>query len=74
MISSNKQINIEKIICTSLEKINECIFILQFFKNSIDCIIIDNPLNEIMPQHKAIDDKFEFNENSLQPRVTSNNP
>ena len=69
-----KHKNIDKIICTSFENINECIFICAVFKNAIDCIIIEIPLNEINPEHSEIDKGFIDWEIVLQPRVTSKIP
>ena len=60
--------------CISLNFINQCIFILVFFKNDIDCMIIDSPLNEIMPEVRAIEIVEISLENDLQPLVTSRKP
>ena len=51
-----------------------CIFICVFFKNAIDCNIIEIPLNEISPHDSEIDKKDIDCESVLQPLVTSINP
>ena len=55
IIKKIKHKKIDKIICTNLVNTNECIFIFVVFKNDIDCMMIDNPLNEIMPEQSAIE-------------------
>jgi hypothetical protein len=45
-----------------------------FFKNAIDCIIIDIPLSDISPEISEIVDGDVIADNSLQPRVISTIP
>ena len=73
-INKNKHTNEDNVICTAFVNTKECIFIFVFLKNAIDCIIIEIPLNEIMPEHSAIDRLFEDAANDLHPRVTSKSP
>ena len=48
----NKQINIDKIICTHFDKIKLCAFIFAVFKNDSIWQLIEMPEKEIIPQHK----------------------
>ena len=67
------QINIEIIPSTHFEKMKLCAFILAVFKNDNDCMMIDIPLNEIIPQMAGAVD-VEIIDSSLAPRVTSKIP
>ena len=45
-----KQNNIEKHECTHFEKMKLCAFIFADFKNDIDCMMIESPLNDKIPE------------------------
>ena len=69
-----KQTNIETIICAIFEKTKLHIFIFVVFKKAIDCMIIDNPLNDKIPEQIEIERGEIVDESSLHPRVTSIKP
>ena len=72
MMKTNiKHIKIDKTECTHFDKKKLCAFILQVFKNAIDCMMIDIPLNDNIPEHSAIDVGVIDKESSLAPLVTS---
>ena len=60
---NNLKINIETIPSTHFDKMKLCAFIFAVFKNDIDCIMIEIPLNEISP-HIAAMLGVERNDNS----------
>ena len=66
----NKQINIDKIICTHFDKTKLCAFIFAVFKKDKDCIIIEIPLKEISAQIAEALVSCNM-ESSFAPRVTS---
>ena len=70
----HKQIKIEIIKCVTLKKTKLRIFIFACFKNAIDCIIIEIPLNDKIPEHKQIDAMLVFCESIFAPLVTSKSP
>ena len=74
MTSNIAQNIIDKIICTHFEKIKLCAFILASFKNAIDCIIIDSPLNDKIPDAKTIERVDVDVDKIFDPRVTSKIP
>ena len=65
---------IETIICTHFEKIKVCAFILASFKNASDCIKIDIPLNEMIPDVIIKDVEVFKADNIFAPLVTSTTP
>lgn len=71
----NKKHNIiDKTQCTHFEIAKLCAFIFAIFKNERDCIIIENPLNESIPEVKTMEILFGENESVFEPLVTSNIP
>ena len=51
-----------------------CAFILASFKNAIDCIMIESPLNDKIPDVIIIELFEIFDESVFAPRVTSKIP
>ena len=74
MMSKPAQNIIETIICTHFESIKVCAFILASFKNASDCIKIDIPLNEMIPDVKIKDAGYAKADNVFAPLVTSTMP
>ena len=74
MKSKIKQNNIDKIECTHFEKIKVCAFIFAVFKKAIDCIIIERPLNDKIPEAKMIAEFSLEIDKIFEPRVTSKMP
>ena len=74
MMTINKQINIDKIICTHFDKTKLCAFIFAVFKNASIWQFMDIPENETIPQQSATDKEVRDSDNSLAPRVTSKMP
>ena len=74
MMMNKKHNIIENKLCTHFEKTKLCAFIFESFKKAIDCIIIENPLNDKIPEVKIIDILLGKIESVFAPRVTSKIP
>lgn len=70
----HKQIKIEKIICITLAQTKLCIFIFACFRNTIDCIIIEIPLKDKIPEQAQIETILLLAERVFAPLVTSKIP
>ena len=69
-----RQKNMEIIICTHFAKMKLCAFIFAVFRNAIDCIIIERPLKDNIPDVIIIELFVMFKDSVFAPRVTSKMP
>ena len=74
-MTTNKQHkNIDNTQCTHFEKTKLCAFILASFKNVIDCMMIEIPLKDTIPEARIKDDFCGKIDRIFEPLVTSKSP